>query len=103
MACAHFPLWLRRTGRWRLRAPVFAAFLALAPLAAACSADPPTACGDAYEHLLTLGHRNHDPELRARFLKSCVEAWDKKKVACLQAAETADEALACDWFKKRPG
>jgi len=77
--------------------------LALATLFGGCGDDPEVACGGAYEHLLTIGQRTHDAGLRARFVKACVEAWDERKIACIQRAETPEEALACKWYKKRPG
>ncbi|TNF30690.1 MAG: hypothetical protein EP329_13480 [Deltaproteobacteria bacterium] len=104
-ACALPPLRPRPTvtGRGRARRLVAAALLAATALFAACGDDPQVACGEAYEHLLTIGRRTHDADLRARFVKSCVEAYDKKKIACIQRAATPEEALACKWFKKRPG
>ncbi|PKN55366.1 MAG: hypothetical protein CVU56_21700 [Deltaproteobacteria bacterium HGW-Deltaproteobacteria-14] len=102
-ACARPSLRPRLEGRGRVRGLALAASLALGLLASACGESPEARCGDAYEHLLSIGRRTHDAGLRTRFIKACVEAWDAKKVACVQSAATPDEALACEWFKKRPG
>lgn len=68
-----------------------------------CEPDLVPPCTDAYEHLLGLGRRNHDPALQLRFVKACTESLDPERVACLRAATSPDEALACQTQKKRPG
>ncbi len=76
---------------------------AFAPVAAACGTDPADACAEAYAHLSLIAKRRPDPELSARFIASCIEVEDMERVACLKAATTPGEALACKPVKKRPG
>jgi len=77
--------------------------LALTAGASACDEDPKGPCGEAYQHLVTLARRNPEPEDEASFIAACVAAWDKKRVACLTAAKSVGDALACKPVKKRPG
>jgi hypothetical protein len=83
-------------------AHLVAACLAAAGLAA-CAEDPADGCAEAYAHLMALAKRRPDPELASRFMASCVEVGDLGRVACLRAATTPGEALACKPQKKRPG
>ena len=96
--------WAPPPARVRPRAALPLLFaLGLALAAPACGPEPDDVCAAAYAHLLSLGRRSHDRDLRSRFIKACVESWDPDKVDCVTRATTADEALACEWKKKRPG
>jgi hypothetical protein len=69
----------------------------------ACAEDPADACAEAYAHLVALAKRRPDGELASRFMASCVEVGDARRVECLLTATTPGEALACKPQKKRPG
>ena len=76
--------------------------VAVALAVTACGADPGPACHEAYQHLVAIAKRNHDPAQQSRFVEACTVAWDPARVACLGAASTPSEALACKSKKKRP-
>jgi len=80
---------------------VAAALLGLA--APSCGPDPAEACARAYEHLLHLGQRPSEPELRERFITTCVEARDEGQVKCILSADTPEAATSCKATRKRPG
>lgn len=77
--------------------------LGMTTIIVGCGADPQPACTEAYHHLTTLAKRNPDPDGERKFVTTCVDAWDPKRVACLGNARSVGEALACKPFKKRPG
>ena len=93
---------LRLVRLWR-RAAVAVLAAAFGVTSVACEPDLAPPCTDAYEHLLGLGRRNHDPDLQLRFIQACTESLDPDRVACLQAATSPEAALACHSQKKRPG
>lgn len=84
--------------RWR--------WLALGTLVVAaggCDRDPLPACAATYQHLVALAKRNPEPDGQAKFVTACSDAWDPKRIECLDAARSVGEALACKPVKKRPG
>jgi hypothetical protein len=78
-----------------MRALTILAILCSAPLSAGCARAPASECGEAYDHMITLAKRPPAPEARDPFVAACVEAWDAERHACLMAATSADDALAC--------
>lgn len=82
---------------------IFVTLTLVPPGLTACGEDPADACGRAYAHLTALAKRRPDSDLAARFMASCVEVGDMRRLDCLLAASTPGEVLACKPQKKRPG
>ncbi|MGM0574682.1 MAG: hypothetical protein ACQEXJ_02970 [Myxococcota bacterium] len=68
-----------------------------------CDPDPTPRCQEAYDHLIGLAKRRPDPEQRARFVRTCREAFDEGRHRCLMDAATVEEALECRPTRIRPG
>jgi len=67
-----------------------------------CDPDPVPECAATYQHVLRLARRSDDAALMARFVETCGRAFDPGRLACIRAATTAGEALACKPVRKRP-
>lgn len=91
-----------RPDRRRALRLISCAVLALALALPACADDTEADCQATYRHLLTVAHRNHDPEVMESFVTACLDHYDPKRLQCLREASTPGAALACKPFKKRP-
>ena len=75
----------------------------LSTVAPACVDDSTRTCERTYEHLLGLSRHRPEPDLHERYIEACRATWDEDRHACLLAATTVEEALACRPGRARPG
>jgi len=68
-----------------------------------CDPDRREPCEGLYDHLVQIANRRQDAALKREFVTLCVETWDDKRSACLQAATTPKAAMKCKPEKVHPG
>jgi hypothetical protein len=82
---------------------LFFVLFVLFALTSACKEPPTRPCGLEYEHLIKLGDRRKNLNLKARYINACVNAWDEGKHRCIMDATKASKALECRPEKVHPG
>ena len=68
-----------------------------------CTSNHEEPCKQAYDHLIEVVNQEEHEATRARFVRTCVDAFDETRMRCLMAATTQDEALSCRAGRVPPG
>ena len=82
---------------------LFSSLLVFFALTSACKEPPTRPCALEYEHLIQLADRRKNLNLKARYIKACVAAWDDAKHQCIMTSTKASKALECRPAKVHPG